>query len=544
MSWLVSWLLLRPLFYLVLYGTPLIGFWLASSLAAYLGGPHWIPLSAGLLMFPVIPGVWELFAWGNRSQKSKPWFTLVDRISLRTFVVGLAFLGGMLYFYPQTAFVALSTRGDWMLDGVKDERVTRFRPYLFQAAGALQWLYLASKPNPYKSHVDPNARKLADDATKQREEEVAQQQQQITKQNEIERSTEQSDPTGRENQKDRSSEKDKTADTEQRRSDGEQQTGAESGSQSTNDSPDQVKEAPKRTAAVENIWPWKGANLHPLISRMPASVETSITSVARYIREHETDQTLRIKALHDYVADRIAYDSDAYYADKIPDQSAEIVFKERKSVCAGYANLLSALAEAIGEKIIVVTGDARDQAGDKLAGGGHAWNAARIGDHWYLMDACWDAGYVSREKGFTKSYKTGYLLPPAEVMIQDHFPEDQNWQLLSTPLSQGDFLRQPMLTPSFHAADLRWIAPQRARNEGGNEAMVIVKNPDKEWLMAQLEQDGKSINVSSNTTNSETSQLICALPGKGTYRFNVFVSKDHKQYGDYEFVGCVDFVTR
>src|SRR5262249_36512247 len=126
-------------------------------------------------------------------------------------------------------------------------------------------------------------------------------------------------------------------------------------------------------AKLESKWPWKGATLHPAVSKMPASVETSIESVARYIAKHETDPTLRIKALHDYVADRVAYDSEALYSGNFPDQGAQSVFKTRKSVCAGYANLLSALAAAIGENIVVVTGYARDEAtGDKLTGIGHA----------------------------------------------------------------------------------------------------------------------------------------------------------------------------
>src|SRR5262249_19076863 len=132
-------------------------------------------------------------------------------------------------------------------------------------------------------------------------------------------------------------------------------------------------------AAMSAPWPWTTASLHPAVATMPHSVETGIQSVAEYIAKHESDPVLRIKALHDYVADRIAYDSDSFYSGKYPDQDAETVFKTRKSVCAGYANLLSALATACNEQIVVVEGDARDPStGDKLTGSGHAWNAARI----------------------------------------------------------------------------------------------------------------------------------------------------------------------
>ena len=501
-SWLFG-LLIRLLFYLIFYGTPLIGFWLASSLAAYLGGPPWIAWVAGLLMFPVIPGIWELRAYAYRSPESKPWFSTLDRLSLRTFAVGLAFLAVMLYAFPQTAFVSLSTRGDWMLDEVKDSRADTARRVLFRAAGALEWLYRATKTNPYKAHVDSEARQRSEEATKQLEQEAAQQREKEAAQ------------TGK----------------------ADQPSETESALKHENEA--------QQPAQPELKWPWKGATLHPAVSKMPASAETSIESVARYIAKHESDPILRIKALHDYVADRVAYDSQALYSGNIPDQDAQSVFNSRKSVCAGYANLLSALAAAIGEKGVVVTGDARDEVtDDKLTGIGHAWNAARIGQHWYLIDACWDSGYVSREKGFTKRYKIDYFLPPPEVMIQDHFPEEPNWQLLAKPLSQGEFLRQPMLNPSFQAADLRLISPRRARIEAGSEAMVIVKNPQNQWLMAGLEQNGKEVGPSSDPTNSETAQLVCPLPDKGTYRLNMFVNEHQQREGDYEFVGSVDFVNR
>src|SRR5262250_1701169 len=104
---LVFGFLIRLLFYLIFYGTPLVGFWLASSLAAYLGAPSWIAWVAGLLMFPIIPGVWEVRAYAYRRPESKPWFSPLDRLSLRTFAVGLAFLVLMLCAFPQTAFVSL-----------------------------------------------------------------------------------------------------------------------------------------------------------------------------------------------------------------------------------------------------------------------------------------------------------------------------------------------------------------------------------------------------------------------------------------------------
>ena len=50
---------------------------------------------------------------------------------------------------------------------------------------------------------------------------------------------------------------------------------------------------------------------------MPPGSEDSYERVARHVREHEPDPYRRIKALHDWIADRVSYDAEAL-ADKNP----------------------------------------------------------------------------------------------------------------------------------------------------------------------------------------------------------------------------------
>jgi hypothetical protein len=268
-------------------------------------------------MFPIIPGVLEFHAWVHRRPDSKPWLTTIDRLSLRTFAIGLTFLIVVLYFNPQTAFVALSTRGDWMLDGAHDRGAVSARRVLFAAAGGLEWLYHATKTNPYTAHIDTAARQRSEEA----EQELAKQQGQDS------------------------------------------------------------------------------AARHEHAGVKQDGAETS----------NETDQ--------------------------------EVAVQDDTEVSQNVSN-------------------ANDDATD------------------------------TTEK-------------QQNEVVQKH-------------------------NPSF--VELA-------------NAVVIVKNPDNQWLMAGLEQNGKQIGTASTPTNSETAQLERALPDKGTYRLNMFVNKDHK-YGQYDFVGSVDFVNR
>src|SRR4051812_11898111 len=92
------------------------GVWLSSSLAAYLNGPLWLAGALGLLAFPVLPVLWEMRAARRRARARvprTPFFTVWDRIVLRTLAVNLVFIVLVLARWPGAAFSALATRGDW-----------------------------------------------------------------------------------------------------------------------------------------------------------------------------------------------------------------------------------------------------------------------------------------------------------------------------------------------------------------------------------------------------------------------------------------------
>jgi transglutaminase/protease-like cytokinesis protein 3 len=270
---------------------------------------------------------------------------------------------------------------------------------------------------------------------------------------------------------------------------------------------------------------------------MPASVETSIASVAQYLAQQERNPVLLVKAIHDYVADRIAYDAPSYFAGRYPPQDAETVFTRRTAVCAGYAKLLEALGQAIGVKIVYVVGDARTETSD-LSGQSHAWNAVQLAGQWHLIDATWDSGSVNAS-GFKKQYRADYLMPPPEVLAISHFPKNPDWLLLPKPLSRGEFLRQPMLEPQFFSQKLKLISPTRSQTEVQQTATVQLQNPQKRWLLAAVNRRGESQSTHcADPSNSDTA-ISCPLPERGTYDVRVFTGQ--AQSGNYTHVAHLEF---
>ena len=466
---------------------PAIGVWVASSTAAYCNGPVWLACLCGLLLFPLAPLLWEGLGTWRRARQKKPGpriLTFWDRLILRTLIINLGVLAVLLARDPKTTFAALSTRGDWILDGREGPRVEAARRGLFFAADRLQWLYEAVHANAYedvlKDEVPPPPPPVLEDS--------------------------------------------KPAPVVE----------------PTPEHPTPEHPTPGTPKPTPATWPLADT-LHPLVLGMPAEAEASIAAVGKYIAEREPDRRLRVKALHDYVADRVAYDGAAYLARHRPDfvfppQDAETVFAKRLGVCAGYAQLLAALGDAAGEEIVIVTGDARVNGSD-ATGESHAWNAARIDDTWHLIDATWDSGNTDDRGAFKKRYRATYLFVPAPVFAVDHFPREPNWQLLARPLSRGEFFRGPMMDAAFFAQGLELVKPDRSQVSVDEVFEVTVKNPRKLYFMANF-LAGDGTKGDCVVDRGAVTEVRCTLPRPGTYQVKLYAAA--QEYGSYPHVGAFE----
>lgn len=485
-------LVLKALWIAFVITTPVLGAWAASSLAAYSSGPVGVSAAVGLLLFPGLPLAWEGWSTFRRRRKGVATpriLTFGDRLVLRTLAINLVFLGVLLGTRPAAAFAALSTRGDWMLDGRKGARFDDARRLLFRAADRLEWLYLAV-------HEDPFARKGNEPPP-------------------LPSSTPQPSSTP---------------------------TPAPVPSPSPAPRPSATAPGPVASATPAprptepaTSWPLP-STLHPAVASMPADAEKSIESVARYIADRDSTPAGRLKAAHDWVADRIAYDAPAYAAHQYPPQDAPTVFARRIGVCAGYANLLEALGKALGLEIPYVHGDARVQGG-RETGEGHAWNAAKLGDRYYLIDATWDSGTVDGAR-FEKRYRTDYYLTPPEVFSVNHFPADARWQLREDPLSRGDFFRQPMMTPRFYAEHRELVSPTRSQVTVRGPLEVVVRTPPGLFTLAHFRRHGSQDNTDCQVNGTEEVKVTCALPAAGAYEVLLFSNTE--RFGSYHYIGQVE----
>ena len=236
--------------------------------------------------------------------------------------------------------------------------------------------------------------------------------------------------------------------------------------------------------AIASPWSWSNPQLHPLVAKMTPETEKSIKSVAEYIAKNEPDPYLRIKAIHDYVVNRVEYDLDVLTTGYRPKQNAQTVFKTHQAVCEGYAKLFQALAKAMGEEVVYVRGRVRQEFAPVdlipfyLRAGKskhdwtlHAWNAVKINGSWQLVDTTWDDNEQNK-------YSADYLMLPPQAMIVSHFPHLSAWQLLAKPKNHQSFENSPILQPQFFAQGLTLIAPQKYETKANVQALLKIKTPD------------------------------------------------------------------
>jgi transglutaminase-like putative cysteine protease len=502
--------LLRTCWRLFMVATPLLGVWLASSLVALYGGPRELALAGGVLLFPVLPVLWEMRAarqWREKLAKrrnlgappKRRWTTL-DRLVARTLVLNLSFLAALLVWFPKTAFTALATRGDWFLEQHEEPWANDLRKGLFAAANGLEWLHEYANPNPYKKQGDetpvptgitptlppePIARRWIPGA------------------------------------------------------DWRNKADAGTTTPVAVTAPD-AGTAPEEEAVWEvgdTRWPLPNT-VHPVVAAMSGADEASIEAVARHIASRESDPFQRVKALHDWVVTRLHYDKDSTVPSQRKPQDAESVFRNRMGVCEGYARLMVELGKHSGDRVVFLVGDVRDELGN-LAPVGHAWNAAEVRGKWYLLDATWDDP-VMKGGPTQDSYQTDYLFIPPNVAVLDHFPEEPRWQLLAAPLSRGEFLRQPFARPGLAREGLTLVSPERAVVEVGDALQVTLDNPRRLFVMVSLSPAGGGEATRCGVDDAARASFRCTVPGPGKYEAHILTNRE--RYGTYGSVATLAVV--
>lgn len=165
----------------------------------------------------------------------------------------------------------------------------------------------------------------------------------------------------------------------------------------------------------DGVWAFVNAPTYEnnlAIFNQPKSVEEALSSTKNIQVEESEIQALsneitkdcqsdyeKVLKIHDWVAENIYYDYDAFYAGEYGEQDALNVLHSKRGVCEGYANLFAALVRAqnipcrVQAGFALGTGTKPTWSDENMneAKSNHAWNEAYVDGRWMLIDVTWDS---------------------------------------------------------------------------------------------------------------------------------------------------------
>jgi hypothetical protein len=473
--------LLRAVWLSTMVLTPLFGFWLASSLAAYHNATQLLSLLLGLALFPLVPVGWELFSAWRRSKQEhagKQYLTRIDRVVLRTLIVNGVFLAVMLYFSRATAFHALGQRGDWMLDGHDGPVASTVRGFLLGIADKLDGNKLATHDDQFgESDSAPDPSAIKDD----------------------------------------------------------QPIVLKPGVPTTNsgwplpDAPDDKVTAMPETAKASIAS--AGAYLQEQFPDKKQRVKAIHDFVALRL---VYDQDALEKILRRDYRNVPSQEAEAVFAAKtgVCEGYAKLMSALGKAANIELKYVTGYIRDA--SRRVAVGSDASVKAA--LEGYAHAWNAVLLDGEWFLIDTTWDD-----PTGATKPVRSTYLFTPPKLFAYDHLPEDPAWQLVMNPISEGDFARLPMLSPEIGRYGLQLESPNRSQVSVSGELEIVLDNPYGAHILASATRDGTKggAEIECKATNGTGKTTVtCQLPN-GEFEVRMFAASAGSARGPYGYIGSL-----
>ena len=481
-------LLLRLALGLLALAIPLFALWLMTSVMLYAGAPLWAALAVGAVVVVGLPFVWDMWAESRFLRRLNPpprILSRADRIRLRVLVVCLSVSAFFVVAIAKPTTNALAQRGDWILFGASGPFANDVRGGIGGVAKGLAGL-TGNVPDGAVAGSAVAAGPLGEVGDVARGESGV--------------------PTPVPGD------------------------GGAGGAGVVGELPDDPvvtrpaknPQPPVARAGDAPLWPLP-VEPHPVVRAMRDDVP-SIAAVAELIKTRETNPFQRVKAIHDFVVQWVAYDGRAIDPKYVPPaQDAESVFVRRVGTCDGYTNLMVALGKLTGDEMVAILGRSRAD-GVGLDGFYHSWVGATIEGKPYLIDPTWNAGQVFGLE-FRARYSTSYLFTPPEIFAYDHLPNDPSWSLTDPPLTMERFLARPVISAHFFAWGMEMVGVERAVTEVTSGRFDFrINNPRGAWVLvvAMPLGDGRPFNcvVPSQANPVEVGCKLAA----GAWKLDVYAN--------------------
>ena len=167
------------------------------------------------------------------------------------------------------------------------------------------------------------------------------------------------------------------------------------------------------------------------------------SGLAEGITKGKTNNYDKAYAIYRWLCDNIAYDTSYTIHD------ADTAYEQKRGVCQAYSEMFYRLGEAVGIKVDIISGKSKDIHGE-ISDKGHAWVFVHTdGNAGILVDPTWGAGSVDKGKFARNDGDDTWFHVAPEWMIFTHFPDIEDYQLLTDKIDYSTFASMPSLSPSL-----------------------------------------------------------------------------------------------
>lgn len=212
--------------------------------------------------------------------------------------------------------------------------------------------------------------------------------------------------------------------------------------------------APDFLAADEIAAKYRKLDIDPVVLSVPENIknglnsdpEKYLVSLTEYLIKGSDDDYLKIKRIHDWITDNISYDTDLFCGIGKGSRNTYDIVKLKRTTCGGFSALLKEMATIAGIECITVSGISRNYITSKNEASGHAWNAVRIDNKWYIVDSTADGrnGYKNGTFGKKGKYSSQYLFIKPEAKLLDNFPNDPALAFTEVNITKEEYINNPI----------------------------------------------------------------------------------------------------
>jgi len=260
----------------------------------------------------------------------------------------------------------------------------------------------------------------------------------------------------------------------------------------------------------------------------PKHFEKDIHTLIQYLIQPAKSETDKARVIFTWIATHIKYDDKAFNSGNYPDYTAEYVLANKKAVCEGYSNIMVALCKEAGLEAEKVIGYAKGYGytiNDKFEETDHAWNAVKIDNKWWLMDATWAAGFGETRNNklvSTTRFEPYWFKVNPKAFKFTHLPELPEWQLTDHKLTKEGYENLPYLRHDFFKLGFN---PDKAYDEAvSGKIKLFVETYSSEFpikiIHLPYEQNLTKGNEISFEIQSDYAEQLALIDGNSWHYFS------------------------